>query len=758
MTPRGRLHIGIILLALANMLPAVEVENSWWQLSLAVTAAGLSLILIRPDGSSKLPAFYMHIGLLLTGAFLVWEMFGAHEEPTVYIIDLSHFIIFLGCFKFFELRTHRDYALLATISFLLLVISAFASGSPIFGAVLLIDLTFGLAWLMAFQCERALLMLDQQSGHRVRQSGLEAGEALSTQRLPRRSFALPAIIWAIGLFLFAGVVFLAVPRGWGRGLFVRIQNVIPTSVTGFSGELTLTNNTLVEDVTPVLRARFTRGGRVLKEGEVAPLLRGKTFERYEKGRWLQRGRFRLSLDVDPKQGPSILTRISPDELGDDVIEQEVWLDDVSSGCLFSLYPPLDFDSDDIKRLRFRPNDLTIQAPDRNHTSVHYKVRTTDRLSRDEKVILDPPPERPRRPTRMSEVHRDVREFAEDFFRRRGDPSDPLERRKLAAALCEYLGSGEFEYTLNRGVRTRTGDSIRDFLFFHKRGHCEYFASAMTVVCQAGGIPARVVTGYAGGEYDDADGSFTFRRSDAHAWVEVFMADEGWVPFDPSPISTASRNTASGGLWATVNAWLRTIELKWSTTVVAFDAQTWATLVQRVVDFGEKLQQEDAGSGISGITIKTVLWGPDLLPLWQRFFYWLLLALVLVLLVLVIRALGILSLMLKESIGVGRQSRSVIVRRHDARFYDRLLLLLASKGHVKPGSRSPLEFARDLASAHRELKDLPLITNWFYEVQYGRSALTQQQQMRIRALLARLREDTAFGARNEQDRIVAGGTL
>lgn len=747
MKPLGRLHIGIVLLALVNMLPAVEVENSWWIFTLGATAAGLSLLLIREDGTSRLPTFVTHIGLLLAGAFLIWEMFGAHEEPTVYIIDLSHFIVFLGCFKFFELRAHRDYALMATISFLLLVISGFASGSPVFGAVLLIDLTFGLAWLMAFQSERAVSALARKQ--------IRAVERLQFVRLPaarvtipasRPGFAVPALLWAVGLSLFAGIIFLAVPRGWGRGLFVKIQNIVPTSVTGFSGELALTDNTLVEDVTPVMRVKFTRNGRVLKEDDISPLMRGKAFERYERGRWVQRPQHRVAYDIKEGDSVPLFTRIQPEDLGTKVIDQEVWLDDTSSGCLFSMYPPLDFRSEDIPRVRLRPTDLSLQTSNRFASSVHYKVRTIDELAPDRRLLLDPPPERPMRPARQSAIHPDVRNFATDFFQRHGDPADPLQRRQLATAIREYLCSGEFEYTLSRGVRNRSRDSIRDFLFYRKQGHCEYFASTMAVVCQAGGIPARVVTGFAGGVFNPEDGSFTFRRSDAHAWVEIFIADEGWVAFDPSPTRNASRREAETGLLAAIQNWLHAIELKWSTTIVAFDAQTWATLVEHVGDFVDKLSREDTKAGSSSLTIRTLLWGPDLLPLWQRFFYWLLMALVVAFLVLVLRAIGILSLMLKENLGLGRGSRSVLVRTHDAKFYDRLLLLLASKGHVKPTHRTPLEFATDLASACHDLEEMPLMTRWFYESQYGQKTLSHDQRQRIRGLLARLREDGSFGAR------------
>ncbi|CQH58286.1 endoisopeptidase/DUF4129 domain protein [Halobacterium hubeiense] len=79
-----------------------------------------------------------------------------------------------------------------------------------------------------------------------------------------------------------------------------------------------------------------------------------------------------------------------------------------------------------------------------------------------------------------------------------------------------------------------GDQITDqFLFEQDAGYCEYFATAMTTMLRAQDVPARYVVGYAGGEYV-GDGKYLVRGADAHAWVEVYFEDVGWVRFDPTP--------------------------------------------------------------------------------------------------------------------------------------------------------------------------------------------------------------------------------
>lgn len=79
-----------------------------------------------------------------------------------------------------------------------------------------------------------------------------------------------------------------------------------------------------------------------------------------------------------------------------------------------------------------------------------------------------------------------------------------------------------------------------FLFDTRQGFCEHFAAAFVVTLRAAGVPARVVTGYQGGEINAVDGSFVVRQSDAHAWTEVWLAGKGWQRIDPTAASAPRR--------------------------------------------------------------------------------------------------------------------------------------------------------------------------------------------------------------------------
>jgi protein-glutamine gamma-glutamyltransferase len=116
------------------------------------------------------------------------------------------------------------------------------------------------------------------------------------------------------------------------------------------------------------------------------------------------------------------------------------------------------------------------------------------------------------------------------------------------ALTTYL-QGNYRYTLDL-ARVPTGqDPVDWFLFGVKSGYCEQFATAETLMLRSLGIPARLVTGYATGDYDPVLDQAVVREHDAHAWVEVYFAGHGWVPVDPTPGVSPLAVTRMPSHWA-----------------------------------------------------------------------------------------------------------------------------------------------------------------------------------------------------------------
>lgn len=101
----------------------------------------------------------------------------------------------------------------------------------------------------------------------------------------------------------------------------------------------------------------------------------------------------------------------------------------------------------------------------------------------------------------------------------------------AAALCLYL-QRSFPYSLTQSEPPLTRDFVSWFLLEEKRGYCTSFASALTVLARACGLPSRYVEGYAANP--DPDGFARVTQKDAHAWTEIYFPGYGWLSFDPTP--------------------------------------------------------------------------------------------------------------------------------------------------------------------------------------------------------------------------------
>lgn len=103
----------------------------------------------------------------------------------------------------------------------------------------------------------------------------------------------------------------------------------------------------------------------------------------------------------------------------------------------------------------------------------------------------------------------------------------------------YIVSNDFTYTLEPGVYN--GDhQVDDFLFESKQGFCSYYAGALAVSLRAAGYPSRIVTGYLGGEDNPLSNTISVYQYDAHAWVEVWVEDSGWLRVDPTAWASPER--------------------------------------------------------------------------------------------------------------------------------------------------------------------------------------------------------------------------
>ncbi|PLX92589.1 MAG: hypothetical protein C0621_09135 [Desulfuromonas sp.] len=199
----------------------------------------------------------------------------------------------------------------------------------------------------------------------------------------------------------------------------------------------------------------------------------------------------------------------------------------------------------------------------------------------------------------------LRQTAEELKNRGDTPSERL------AALDRFFLAQELTFSVEE--LSLSDDPVDDFLFVSKRGYCEFFASAYATLLRLLDIPARLVGGYYGGEYNELGGYYRINESMAHVWVEAYLPHGGWQRIDPS-LFAVNAEESSLNLRNNALSWSRqmadNIDYLWNKAVITYDFEGQITLARRA---GEQLQRFEAKSlleegGKGGVVLALVVGG------------------------------------------------------------------------------------------------------------------------------------------------------
>ncbi len=181
-----------------------------------------------------------------------------------------------------------------------------------------------------------------------------------------------------------------------------------------------------------------------------------------------------------------------------------------------------------------PHELTPDFQLLSRAPVNTRLRYRAASFLGYRANLAEPPQQIRRALALPRgLNPQAHQLAEDWRARHPDDDAAIVREVL-----RHFSQGGFEYTLEPpllGV-----NSVDEFLFRTKQGFCEHYAGSFVFLLRAAGIPARVVTGYQGSEYNALGGYYILRQSDAHAWAEVWLPERGWVRHDPTAVIAPAR--------------------------------------------------------------------------------------------------------------------------------------------------------------------------------------------------------------------------
>ncbi|GLC93200.1 protein-glutamine gamma-glutamyltransferase [Cupriavidus sp. TA19] len=200
-------------------------------------------------------------------------------------------------------------------------------------------------------------------------------------------------------------------------------------------------------------------------------------------------------------------------------------------------------------------------------------------------------------------------------------ADPAARVQAALRL---FAAAPFAYTLS--PPPLGAEQVDSFVFNTRRGFCEHYASSFVFLMRAAGVPARVVTGYQGGEYNPIGGHYVVRQSDAHAWAEVWLDGRGWVRVDPTSAVAPSRIEqgldaalgAEAAAWRPAHqpGWMQ--DVRWAYEGMVYRWQRWvlqydhAQQARLLATLGTGASAGQLLAGALGVLCLLAL-----VPLWRR---------------------------------------------------------------------------------------------------------------------------------------------
>jgi Mlc titration factor MtfA (ptsG expression regulator)/transglutaminase-like putative cysteine protease len=382
----------------------------------------------------------------------------------------------MGAVKLLEMRERRDAVVVVLVSFVQLLAACLDRGG-----LVRLPLYLVAGWI----CCAALTALGARTTPPLRQAFAEAGRAL---------------LWGLPLAL---VLFLFVPRLPGALWSMPNQGQAQSGLSdrmspGSISELALSD-------APAFRVSF--------DGQPPPpdqrYWRGPVLHDFDGETWT-RGSIGIRLEFEPRGEP---------------LDYEVLLEPSGRNWWFGLETIASvtargvFHTWDGQIISFRP----VTTPMIYRARSYLQVRTPGPLPRSTRRndTRLPPGRNPRTLALATQLR-----------------AQAADDRTYVDAVVGHFRTGGFEYTLTPPLME--GDAIDALLFDARQGFCGHFASAFVTLMRAGGVPARVVTGYLGGEWNDIGDYLLVRQSDAHAWAEVWLDGQGWMRVDPTAVVSPQR--------------------------------------------------------------------------------------------------------------------------------------------------------------------------------------------------------------------------
>lgn len=712
-----------LLLLLSTAFLTVATTGKLDLVSIVTVSAGLAVKLwsyfrdkdysLAPRTVTRLSVFYLFFYVL---DFLI---FAPGPSALDRMLQATvHLVLFTAVIKVFSARTYRDYAYLATLSFMMMLASAILTVGTLYLACFTVYMIFAISTFISYEIKRSA-----EAAARAPE-GPYSAPAENRTAIEKALMSSTAVL-AVAIVALASILFFIIPRfrtGYLTGLGANRQNI-----TGFSETVQL------GDIGKILRSNAVVM-RIVVEGDPKRFAgvkwRGVALTSFDGQHWYNDNTEQTVLEPayvtqDRERNFVLVPSVAAEGTMRKPVEYRVLLSPVSTDVLFAA--PV------VRRVTARIRYINIDQTGSMHNRQHgYAPFGYDVVS----DIGRPSPDALRKAP--SEIPFELRLV----YLRLPDNLDPripaLAQQVTASVANEYDRASmiqqylrnNYGYSLNPPA-IEPQHPVASFLFNSKEGYCEYFAAAMVVMLRSVNIPARLVNGFQTGSYNRLAGDFIVRARDAHSWVEVYFPRFGWVSFDPTP---PDPNPVVGGDWGALEDYYDALNLFWNEWVINYD---FAHQVQLAREFDRQSRQAQMN-----YRRKMHDFRHELIRQAERLEDWLMAHKLLVLMFMVAVMIGLTlegkNLTVEDLRFLWawqfRKDAMALGPREAAFTYHRFLSIMAKKGFRKSPSQTPREFARSFENSGLSWP-VAEFTRLYNAFRYGRATVSLPH---LREILERLK--------------------
>lgn len=766
-----------LLVCVTSLVLAGAEESIWPAMTVLVAVISLwfvdrlKLFALSPLAATALSLLAFAVAIAEFNFFRQQSVLGVGGHLLGYLIQ-----IFL-----LQKKTGRHYLWVFALCQMQIAVASMLTYSIWFGVGLAV---YGLLtiWSMSifllYRSTRSLPLpelVDRVAGDQPASASTSIGQVWNgvahgpSTRLISAQFIGNTLFVFVQTLLIGALFFLLIPRVWANSSLLAGLGQSRQALTGFSDEVRLGDlGEILEDDKDLMKVQAFHANTNLplsrEDAELLfgddPLFRGAVLEVYEGGRWRGRrqeayagisfgareGSIRLQFDVQPISVESIFTFDNVLAVQSENQRQRVMMgvysnvvrrnQNVDLSQPFTYYQYTDGAPPDTWFSQWRKRYL---EPEGNTPPPLHGQFSPEEYERYLRLL-----------TRVPEQCEQLTAVADRVV---GTEKDP---EKISKRIEEWFTNyGGFKYTSKLTVMDSNLDPIVDFVVNRRKGHCEYFASAMAIMLRTQGIPSRVITGMKGGIWSPRTSVLTVKQLHAHAWVEVYL-DGKWVTFDPTPadrdVDVQKMQGLSGGwgiLWLDAEtAWARLANLSQETQ----QTRIYQPLYQVALETVETTKSLFEGDSALIHRIRDIVMYPDRWFSWEGG----------VLAAVVMLFLSGLFWLVRWAYRLYARWENMNSRESDANqraqrivpFYERFLAILRKQGLEQGPTQTAREFAdmalqklRSRLVSMNQTDSTTQLVETFYQVRFGGVPLNsidltqlEQQLNQLDALLSEKQEE------------------